>query len=123
LAWAQTQHGIQIKQLRSDRSSEFTSNQFTAFLRQQGTECHLTTADTPQHNRVAKSLNRQLMERARAILHQADLPKTLWAEAVLHAVWLKNHTSTKALGTVTPYEKLYKEKPNLGNVLEWGQSV
>ena len=63
------------------------------------------------------------MEHAHAILHQANLPKTLWAEAVLHVVWLKNHTSMKALGTVTPYEKLYKEKPNLGNVPEWGQSV
>jgi len=63
------------------------------------------------------------MERAHAILHQANLPKTLWAEAVLHAVWLKNCTSTKALGAVTPYEKLYKEKPNLGKVPKWGQSV
>src|SRR6267142_6433603 len=122
-AWAQTQHGIQIKQLHSNCGSEFTSNQFTVFLRQQGTKCHLTTADTPQHNRVAESLNRQLMEHAHAILHHADLSKTLWAEAVLHVVWLKNHTSTKGLGTVTPYEKLYKEKPNLGNVPEWGQSV
>ena len=31
-AWAQTQHGVQIKRLRSDHGSEFTSNQFTAFL-------------------------------------------------------------------------------------------
>ena len=72
---------------------------------------------------MAESLNRRLMERVRAILHQADLPKTLWAEAILHAVWLKNRTSTKALGAVTPYEKLYKMKPNLANVPEWGQSV
>src|SRR6267142_6642875 len=76
-------------------------------------KCHLTTVDTPQYNRVAESLNCRLMEHAHAILHQANLPKTLWAEAVLHVVWLKNHTSMKALGTVTPYEKLYKEKPNL----------
>ena len=123
LAWAQTQHGVQIKRLRSDHGSEFMSNQFTVFLQQQGTECCLTMVDTPQHNGVAKSLNCRLMEHACAILHQANLPKTLWAKAVLHMVWLKNRTSTKALGTVTPYEKLYKEKPNLGNVLEWGQSV
>jgi cytochrome c len=48
------------------------------------------------------------------MLHQADLPKNLWAEAVRYAVWLKNHTSTKAIGNVTPYERLYGEKPNLG---------
>jgi transposase InsO family protein len=56
-AWAKTQHGATIKHLRSDRSSEFTSNSFSAYLRQEGTEHHLTTADTPQHNGVAKSLN------------------------------------------------------------------
>jgi hypothetical protein len=88
-AWVQTQHGTQIKRLRSDRGGEFTSNEFTAFLRQQGTERRLTTADTPQHNGVAESLNRRLLERVRAILHQANLPKTLWAEAIQFAVWLK----------------------------------
>src|SRR6266849_7061538 len=31
--------------------------------------------------------------------------------------------STKALGSMTPYEKLYGEKPNLANVPEWGQQV
>ena len=106
-AWAQTQHGVQIKRLRSDRGGEFTSNQFTAYLREQGTERRLTTADTPQHNGVAESLNRRLLERVRAILHQADLPKNLWGEAIQFAVWLKNRTSTKALGNVTPYERLY----------------
>jgi hypothetical protein len=81
------------------------------------------TADTPQHNGVAESLNRRLMERTRAILHHADLPKYLWAEAIQFAVWLKNRTSTKMLGISMPHERLYSQKPNLGNVPEWGQTV
>jgi hypothetical protein len=89
-SWAQTQHSARIKRLRSDCGGEFTSNEFTAYLQQQGTERRLTTADTPQHNGVAESLNRRLMERTRAILHQAGLPKSLWAEAIHFAVWLKN---------------------------------
>ena len=122
-AWAKTQHGAQIKRLRSDRGGEYTSNEFTKFLQEQGTERRLTTHDTPQHNGVAESLNRRLVERVRAILHHADLPKNLWGEAILFAVWLKNRTSTKALGNVTPYEKLYGNKPNLAGVPEWGQAV
>ena len=43
--WAQTQHNARIKHLRSDRGGEFTSNKFTAYLEQQGTERRLTTAD------------------------------------------------------------------------------
>ena len=58
-----------------------------------------------------------------ALLHQADLLKNLWVEAIKFAVWLKNCTSTKAVGNVTPYEQLYGQKPNLSGVPEWGQFV
>ena len=88
--WAQTQHGVHIKCLRSDRGGEFLSNQFTAYLHQQGMECRLMTVDTPQHNGVAESLNRHLIECTCTILHHADLPKYLWVEAIQFAVWLKN---------------------------------
>ncbi len=103
-AWAKTQHGAHIKRLRSDRGGEFTGRDFTSFLREEGTERRLTTHDTPQHNGVAESLNCRLLERVHVMLHQAELLKNLWAEAIRFAVWLKNHTSTKAIGNVTPYE-------------------
>jgi len=122
-AWAETQHGSHIKRLRSDRGGEYTSNAFTQFLQEQGTERRLTTHDTPEHNGVAESLNRRLLERVRAILHHSDLPKNLWGEAIMFAVWLKNRTSTRALGHVTPFEKLYGIKPDLGGLPEWGQRV
>ena len=61
-AWAKTQHGAIIKRLRSDRGGEYTSGEFTTFLKSQGTEHRLTTHDTPQHNGVAESLNRWVIE-------------------------------------------------------------
>ena len=79
--------------------------------------------DTPQHNGIAESLNRRILERVRAMLHHAELPKSLWGEAALFAVWLKNRTSTKALGDITPFEKFNKFKPDLSGVPEWGQHV
>jgi hypothetical protein len=92
-SWAKTQHGATIKRLRSNRGGEFTSNEFTNYLKQQGTERRLTTHDTPQHNGVAESLNRRLLERVRAILHQADLPKNLWAEALARPSSIKKGTA------------------------------
>ena len=80
------------------------SNEFNAFLHEQGTERRLTMADTPQHNGVAELLNRRIMEQTQVIMHQAGLPKSLWAEAIHFAIWVKNCISTKALGQVTPYE-------------------
>ena len=122
-AWAKTQHGVNIKRLRSDRGGEYTGGNFTKYLEEQGTERRLTTHDTPQHNGVAEALNRRLLERVRAMIHGTDLPRNLWGEAINHAVWLKNRTSTRALGNVTPYKRLYGSKPYLGGVPEWGQRV
>ena len=121
--WARTQHGAKIKRLRSDRGGEYTGDTFTKYLKEQGTERRLTTHDTPQHNGIAESLNRRIMERVRAFLAQSGLPKFLWAEAAHFVVWLKNRTPTKVLGNVTPYEKVTGLKPNLAGIPEWGQRV
>ena len=37
-AWAKTQHGTQIKRLRSDHGGEYTGHKFKDFLQEQGTE-------------------------------------------------------------------------------------
>ena len=95
-AWAQTQHGAKIKLLHSDRGGEYTGQDFTKFLQQEGTERRLTTHDTLQHNGVAESLNCRLLEHTPAMLHHSGLPKNLWAEAIRFAAWLKNRASTKA---------------------------
>jgi hypothetical protein len=63
------------------------------------------------------------MERVRALLHHSGLPKTLWGEALHHATWLKNRSSTRVLGIITPYECLNGYKPNMAGVPEWGQRV
>src|SRR5882672_8762420 len=114
------EHGVRIKRLRSDHGGEYTGNEFTKFLAEQGTECRLTTHDTPQHNGVAESLNRRIMERVHTCLIQSGLPKPLWAEAANFVIWVKNCTTTKVLGDVTPHKKLTRWKPNLAEVPEWG---
>ena len=60
------------------------------------------------------------MECVRTILHDSGLPKNLWREALLHVVWVKNRSATRALDGKTPYEMLYGKKPNLGNLSCWG---
>src|SRR6266404_9874945 len=105
VAWAQTQRGVPIQRLRLDRGGEYLSFKFTKFLQEQGMEHRLTTANTPEHNGVAEALNHRLLERARAMMHQADLPRNLWAEAICYVAWLKNRLPTKVLGSVTPYKR------------------
>jgi hypothetical protein len=122
-AWAKMQQGAQVKHLRSNHGGKFMSNKFDAFLKEQGTEQCLMTHDMPQHNGIAKSLNQHILECIHTLLHGSGLPKTLWGKATHLVVWVKNRTTTCVLGKVTPYERLYGEKPNLAGLPEWGQHV
>jgi hypothetical protein len=122
-AWANTQFDTKIKRLHSDCGREFTGNEFTCYLNSKGTEWKLTVHDTPEHNGVAERLNCTVVERTRALLHASGLPKYLWGEAIMHATWLKNRTATRTLDNKTPYEMLFKDKPNLENLPVWGSHV
>lgn len=122
-AWCDTQHGTKVKVLRSDRGGEYTGKAFTVRLERDGTVYERTVHDTPEHNGVAERLNRTLAEKMRAMLHDSGLPKSLWGEAAHHAVWLKNRTSTRALGGMTPYEKLTGTKPDLSGLRAFGDRV
>ena len=121
--WLATQFNTKVKRLCSDCGGEYLSAEFTKHLKLKGTERRVTMHDTPEHNGVAERLNRTLIERVRAMMHASSLPKSLWGEAVMHATWVKNHTSTRRLGKKTPYEMLYHTKPNLENVPAWGCQV
>jgi len=57
------------------------------------------------------------------MLHDSGLPRSLWGEAVCHAVWLKNRTPTKALDGRTPLEVATGKKPDLTNVCAWGSHI
>ena len=99
------------------------SEEFTKYLKLKGTEHHVTVHDTPEHNGVAERLNRTLAECVQAMLHASSLPKSLWGEAMMHATWLKNRSSTCRLGNKTPYEVLYNKKPDLQKLPVWGCQV
>ena len=57
------------------------------------------------------------------MLFSSGLPKFLWGEAINHAVYLKNWSSTRALEGKTPYKVFYKAKPNLHSLPEFGSKV
>nr|GAT43935.1 polyprotein [Mycena chlorophos] len=122
-AWLWTQFGVKVKKLHSDRGGEYKSEEFNAHLAKNGTERGFMVHDTPEHNGVAERLNRTLLERVRAMLHASGLPKYLWGEAIVHAVYLKNRLSTSALDGKTPYEMVYNRKPSIAGLPEFGARV
>lgn len=122
-AWLGTQHCAIIKRLHTDRGGEYLSTEFNDHLQLRGTVRRLTVHDTPEYNGLPEQLNRTLMEKVRAMLHDSQLPKFLWGEALNHAVYLKNRTWTRALKGTTPFEILTGSKPNLSTLHPWGSRV
>jgi hypothetical protein len=79
---------------------------------------------TPPFNPEAKGgverINRTLFNKVRALLFESKLPKRLWAEALMSAVYLYNRTPNSSIDFKTPYEAKYKAKPNIANIKIWG---
>src|SRR5260221_3532697 len=64
-----------------------------------------------------------LLERICAFAHESGLPKSLWGEALRHAVWLKNRTAMRALDGKTPFEALLGRLLDLSGLRVWGCHV
>ncbi|XP_058004059.1 retrovirus-related Pol polyprotein from transposon TNT 1-94 [Hevea brasiliensis] len=119
-AFVETQTDSKIKILRSDNGTEYTSIQFKEYLQKAGIHHQLTVPYTPQQNGVSERKNRYLMNMARCLLFEKNLPKELWAEAVNTAVYLQNRLSTKALDGKTPFEAWFGVKPSVAHLKVFG---
>ncbi|KAJ9541813.1 hypothetical protein OSB04_028319 [Centaurea solstitialis] len=119
-ALAENEIGKSLKVFRSDRGGEVTSLEFNTFCDQNGVKRHLTAPYSPQQNGIVERRNRTLMDMTRSIMKAMHVPNYLWGEAVNHSTILINRVYTRVLGDRTPYEKLYKRKPNLENVRIFG---
>ncbi|PLW40465.1 hypothetical protein PCANC_09340 [Puccinia coronata f. sp. avenae] len=100
-------HSQRIKNVVTDRGGEFCSAEFEQFYAEQGIIHHVTAPYTPQQNSIAERGNQTTSEKARALLKQAQLPSTLWGEAVITAVFYENITPMKRLKWKSPHEIWY----------------
>ena len=69
-----------------------------------------------QQNGVAERKNRMIMEAARAMLHDQDLPMQLWVEAARTTVYVQNRTPHVVLDNKTPEETFSDEKPEVSHL-------
>ncbi|KAL0329288.1 UNVERIFIED_CONTAM: Retrovirus-related Pol polyprotein from transposon TNT 1-94, partial [Sesamum radiatum] len=73
--WIETQSSRKMLALRYDNGKEYTSNQFNNFCEEAGVEHQLTALYTPQQNGVRERKNRTIMEIAKYLMFEKNLPK------------------------------------------------
>lgn len=118
-AQVEAKWNTKINKLRCDQGGEYSSKVLKDWCKKKGTLIDYTTPFTPQLNGKSERKNRTIMERARAMLYEAEVAKELWGEAVLVSTYLINRSPKNDM-TVTPYEAWTSRKPNLDNIAIFG---
>lgn len=101
---AEKQTGLQVKRVRTDNGSELVNEALSTYLRDHGIIHEKTAPFSPAQNGVAERMNRTLVDTARTLLIDADLPTEFWAEAVNTAAYIRNRCSSKAVSGQIPEE-------------------
>ncbi|CAF4951965.1 unnamed protein product [Pieris macdunnoughi] len=109
-------HKKKIQNLQFDNGGEFRSKAFDKFLKDNGISRRLSAPYTPQQNGMSERKNRSLMDKARCLMLDANIPAKFWAEAVNTANYLINRSPARALKGNSPYEKWVQRTPS-GNHL------
>ncbi|KAC9553683.1 hypothetical protein E3N88_45641 [Mikania micrantha] len=116
----ETQFQKKIKRFRCDNGGEFTSNSMKEFYGDKGIVLETSCPHTPQQNGVVERKHRHLLEVARALRFEANLPIKFWGECILTAAYIINRLPAKILKFKTPYEVIFGKKPKYEHMKVFG---
>ena len=98
-----------LKCFRNDNGGEYTSNEFKNYCSKKGIRHEKIVPSTPQQNGVVERMNHIIVEKIRCMLRMANLPKSLWGEAVVTACYLINRSPLVSLDFDIP-KRVWIEK-------------
>jgi hypothetical protein len=84
-----------------------------------------SAAHTSNQNGKIERARGVIIARSRSLIIHAKIPRELWPEAMQAAVYLINRTPVRDRSVsperwISPYERLYGQKPNLANIRVFG---
>lgn len=110
----------QIKILRSDNGTEYTSRQFREFLEKKGIIHEKSAPYSPQQNGRSEREMRTLVECARSMIFNKNVPTELWTEALNTATYVLNRVIPVDEHGISAFEKWFKRKPTLKHMKIFG---
>lgn len=80
----------------------------------------LSCVDTPQQNAIVERNHQQILNVARVLKLQSQIPLSYWGDCILAVVYLINRTPSKLLHNKTPYEMLFNKPPSFTHLRCFG---
>ncbi|CAI7798500.1 unnamed protein product [Closterium sp. NIES-53] len=124
LPFVEKQAECVVKRIMTDPGGEFLGAEMTAWLKKQGIQRELTTANTPHSNGLAEQANWTILETARALLIDLGVGNSMWPHAVWHATVARNRVLTKVGNeSWVPLERWLGRKPPVDMLRVFGCMV
>src|SRR4051812_26047475 len=86
------------------------------FFKLKGIVHETSCVATPQQNARVERKHRHILNIARALRFQENIPSHFWGECILAATHIVNRTPTVANQGITPYDMLFGKSPSYGHL-------
>jgi len=116
----QNEKNCSISSIKSDNGREFQNDKFDRFCSKLGIKHNFSAPRTPQQNGVVERKNRSLVELAKTMLNETELPNYLWADVVSTTCYVLNQVLIRPILKKTPYEPFKGRKPNVSHLKVFG---
>ena len=102
---------LKIGRIQSDHGKVFKNSYMESFCTRSGISQEFFAPITPQQNSVVERKNRVIQEMARAMLHNKDVARNLWGEAINTSCHTVNRVYFRLGTKKTPYKLWKGRKP------------
>lgn len=112
----QNQFNTTVKRIRTNNGSEFFNDQCKFIFLNKCTIHKSSCSYSTDQTGVVEIKHKHLIEVARVLKIEANVPPMFWEDCILTACYLINLMPSTVLNGLSRYEKLYKKKPKINHL-------